>query len=270
MPASKKLATIRTSFFRRSLTETTPWYCFRIFNAATGIFYRIDQRIHLGSNALLIVFLAISWVRNKYGHNEGISSERISGSKISNEMPQNWILALLLSSLIVTFMSLASGKIFAVWNNVFALRLTGACVLVQWMFGLKLTASWMIGTGRFIAIYLALFYSTMQGQIIFFSMLLFCVFAVELLVRVMCCRLSGFDGVIERAGFERDPLRATVIGGAATVGSCLICMESFADDSLIVEMRCGKMHIFHFDCLAKHLSADKARCPICGQALNLH
>jgi len=43
---------------------------------------------------------------------------------------------------------------------------------------------------------------------------------------------------------------------------CPICLTQFTSDSEVVQLKCNKTHIFHFDCLNQYLRYENQEGPI--------
>lgn len=47
---------------------------------------------------------------------------------------------------------------------------------------------------------------------------------------------------------------------------CVICLSDFVDGDDVIQLKCSKNHIFHYECLTKWIQSDSNRhgqCPIC-------
>ena len=43
---------------------------------------------------------------------------------------------------------------------------------------------------------------------------------------------------------------------------CPICLNQFTDESLVVQLKCNKYHIYHYDCLEQYLNYESANLAI--------
>ena len=53
---------------------------------------------------------------------------------------------------------------------------------------------------------------------------------------------------------------------------CVICLQTFKSDDKIVQLRCSKFHIFHFECLKDHMNSNSEsneKCPLCRQTIRV-
>jgi len=47
---------------------------------------------------------------------------------------------------------------------------------------------------------------------------------------------------------------------------CVICLNDFKDGDDVLQLKCSKRHIFHFECLRTWIESENGRrgqCPIC-------
>lgn len=50
---------------------------------------------------------------------------------------------------------------------------------------------------------------------------------------------------------------------------CPICLESFNEKSQVVQLKCSKYHIFHYDCMERYLETGKDLCPLCRKPIEI-
>ena len=58
--------------------------------------------------------------------------------------------------------------------------------------------------------------------------------------------------------------RAFTLKDIDQVSACCVCLEEFQKGQEVVELHCGKGHIFHIDCLEDWARRNKT-CPLCRQ-----
>lgn len=51
---------------------------------------------------------------------------------------------------------------------------------------------------------------------------------------------------------------------------CPICLESFNDQAQVVQLKCSKFHIFHFECLESLMQrGPDQQCPLCRKPVEI-
>lgn len=53
-----------------------------------------------------------------------------------------------------------------------------------------------------------------------------------------------------------------------TVNDCSICLGGYTEKDQVVQLKCSKFHIFHYDCIKgyiDHIDENEKKCPLCRQ-----
>ncbi len=251
-----------------SYTETTAWFSLRLHDAFVRfMLFQYVGRIRRFSQLLLGSFLFFC----------------IYMFDLFRKNPQLWLAILLGISAQVIMISSGSRKLFRLQlcNNGSRSgypKILMLMILLQWALNTTLSvfclSSKWVGRIPFTIVHMAILAVTTQGMQLISLLTFAFMFCVEVLLRTICCRFGkilhkepalretkGFHlaTVYRKQDLDKEPVMAE---------TCLICMEEIGED-MIAGTRCGTTHAFHFECLAKHLSAGQTRCPVCGKTINL-
>lgn len=72
------------------------------------------------------------------------------------------------------------------------------------------------------------------------------------------------DEVLRRV--KRVPFSSVLIDMGDS-RDCTICFEAFEENVEVIQLKCSKKHIYHFDCLQEWIKRGRETCPICRQEI---
>lgn len=258
---------IRSSMLKRYTTERMLWVTPRILDSAPAILLRPDPRIYAATSFALGLFLALCFAEYD----------------VLRENSRRWIAILLLLGIGLALPQMLLGKLVVGKDGkdkdtdtderciMAGFWLSQQCILNIALSVSCLRSDWGDAV-IFSSVHILLFCATLQGVVTLTAVALLAGFLVECMIRLLC-RSQAMRGLAEVTEVQRErPLLAEVRHGWEVrmfAERCVMCMGRIRAGDLVAGMKCGATHTFHFDCLAKHLSADQARCPICEQELNL-
>ncbi len=73
---------------------------------------------------------------------------------------------------------------------------------------------------------------------------------------------NSYCSIEEGRTITVDSMKYTALETEFNQVTCLICLQDFAEDELVIKMKCK--HIFHSNCMEKWIQV-KLKCPICSE-----
>ena len=112
----------------------------------------------------------------------------------------------------------------------------------------------------------------MYIKIIFACLMLACclpclIFVIYIKVQNIKKEQLLISKLLENLEKEKENFENYKIKHNLDLDSCLICLENFKSDDLVIGLKCNVKHCFHNDCIFKWIN-QKPNCPICRTDLH--
>lgn len=116
--------------------------------------------------------------------------------------------------------------------------------------------------------------SLIFGLVIIFMMILF--YCLAWTIQSKTSKRADVDAIMNQGRLmnlmRNIPYSRFMLDGDR---DCTICLGQFADDDMVVQLKCNQYHIFHYDCLEQYLNYESAfhaiikQCPICRKPVEI-